>query len=117
MNRPWTKTYGPDVALEIDPDAYPSTVALFNGAVAKYGDRPAFECFGRTMTYAEVERASRAFDALRQDLAQLDSPPIVRIDPPDRALGEHAVLAELRVANPLACGVGRSYVIWARKTA
>jgi long-chain acyl-CoA synthetase len=66
MNKPWTKTYGPGVPLEIDADAYPSTVALFDSAVAKYADRPAFECFGRTMTYAEADRASRAFAAWLQ---------------------------------------------------
>jgi long-chain acyl-CoA synthetase len=66
MNKPWTKTYGPGVPLEIDADVYPSTVALFDSAVAQYADRPAFECFGRTMTYAEVDRASRAFAAWLQ---------------------------------------------------
>ena len=66
MNKPWTKTYGPDVPLEIDSNAYPSTVALFDSAVAQYADHPAFECFGRTMTYVEVDRASRAFAAWLQ---------------------------------------------------
>jgi long-chain acyl-CoA synthetase len=66
MNKSWTKTYPPGVPHEIDVNAYPSTVALFQSAVAKFGDRPAFECFGRTMTYAEVDRASRAFAAWLQ---------------------------------------------------
>ena len=63
MNKPWTKTYGPGVPLEIDADAHPSIVALFEQAVTEYADKPAFECFGRTMTYAEVDRASRAVAA------------------------------------------------------
>jgi long-chain acyl-CoA synthetase len=66
MNKPWTKTYGPGVPLEIDADAYPSTIALFDRAVAAFGDHPAFECFGRMMTYTEVDRASRAFAAWLQ---------------------------------------------------
>ena len=66
MNRPWTKTYGANVPLEIDADAYPSIVALFDAAVARFPDQPAFECFGRTMTYAEVDRASRAVAAWLQ---------------------------------------------------
>ena len=66
MNKPWTKTYGHGVPLEIDADAYPSVIALFDDAVAKYADHPAFECFGRTMTYAELDRASRAFAAWLQ---------------------------------------------------
>ncbi|MBV8399825.1 MAG: hypothetical protein JOZ17_13960 [Acetobacteraceae bacterium] len=52
MNKPWTKTYGPGVPLEIDADGYPSMVALFERAAAEYADQAAFECFGRTMTYA-----------------------------------------------------------------
>jgi long-chain acyl-CoA synthetase len=66
MNRPWTKTYAAGVPLEIDPDAYPSVVALFETATARYADQPAFECFGKTMTYAEVDRASRAVAAWLQ---------------------------------------------------
>ena len=66
MNKPWTKTYGPGVPLEIDAAAYPSMVALFERAVAEYADHTALECFGRTMTYAEVDRASRAFAAWLQ---------------------------------------------------
>src|SRR5260221_4884485 len=66
MNRPWTKTYGAGVPLEIDADAYPSVVALFETAAARYATKPAFECFGRTMTYAEVDRASRAVAAWLQ---------------------------------------------------
>jgi long-chain acyl-CoA synthetase len=66
MNKPWTKTYGPGVPVEIDADAYSSTITLFDNAVAEYADCPAFECFGRTMTYAEVDRASRAFAAWLQ---------------------------------------------------
>lgn len=66
MNKPWTKTYGHGVPLEIDADAYPSVIALFDDAVAKYADHPAFECFGRTVTYAELDRASRAFAAWLQ---------------------------------------------------
>lgn len=66
MSRPWTKTYGPNVPHEIDADAYPSVTALFAEAVAKYADLQAFQCFGRSMTYAEIDRASRAVAAWLQ---------------------------------------------------
>jgi long-chain acyl-CoA synthetase len=64
MNKPWTRTCGPGVPREIDADAHPSTIALFDRAVAQYADRPAFECFGRTMTYAEVPKQIHFLDAL-----------------------------------------------------
>ena len=66
QKRPWTATYGAGTPQEIDADACPSTIALFEDAVARFADLPAFECFGRTMTYAEVDRASRAVAAWLQ---------------------------------------------------
>lgn len=69
MKRPWTQTYHASIPHEIDADAYPSTVALFEEACARYADKPAFECFGRTMTYAEVDRAAHAVAARLQNRA------------------------------------------------
>ncbi|HYZ24370.1 MAG TPA: AMP-binding protein [Rhodopila sp.] len=66
MDRPWTRTYGAGVPHEIDANAYPSVMALFETAVRRYGDRPAFECFGKTMSYAELDSASRAVAAWLQ---------------------------------------------------
>ena len=56
MNMPWIKTCAHGVPVEIDADAYPSVVALFDAAVARFADLPAFECLDRTMTYAEIDR-------------------------------------------------------------
>ena len=66
MNKPWIKTYGETVPHEIDADAYRSVVALFEKAVAGYGDLPAFECFGKTMTYREIDAAATAVAAWLQ---------------------------------------------------
>ena len=107
MKKPWTKTYGPGVPLEIDADAYPSTVALFDRAVAEFGDRPAFECFGRMMTYAEVDRASRAFAAwLQKKLGVKRGDRIALMVPnvfafPVAMLGIHRVGAAQVSVNPL----------------
>ena len=107
MNRPWTKTYGANVPLEIDADAYPSIVALFDAAVARFPDQPAFECFGRTMTYAEVDRASRAVAAWLQkklgvkrgDRVALMCPNVFAF--PIAMLGIHRVGAAQVNVNPL----------------
>jgi long-chain acyl-CoA synthetase len=66
MTRPWTKAYGEGVPHDIDADAYPSIPALFATAVERFGDLPAFECFGKAMTYNEVDAASRAVAAWLQ---------------------------------------------------
>jgi len=66
MSKLWLKTYDAGVPEEINPDAYPSVVALFEGAAKKYADYIAFECFGQQMTYAQVDAASRAMAAYLQ---------------------------------------------------
>lgn len=63
MNKPWIATSGAHVPHVIDADAHSSTIALFQRACATYADRPAFECHGRSMSYAEVDRASDAVAA------------------------------------------------------
>jgi long-chain acyl-CoA synthetase len=64
--RAWLKTYDDCVPTEINPDRYPSIVALFEGAAQTYANNVAYECFGKTMTYNEVEAKSRAVAAYLQ---------------------------------------------------
>ena len=64
-NHHWLKSYG-TIPAEINPDAYPSVVALFEEALQRFADKPAFRCFGQTLTYADVDRLSRAFAAYLQ---------------------------------------------------
>ncbi|HHH89216.1 MAG TPA: long-chain-fatty-acid--CoA ligase [Aliiroseovarius sp.] len=63
----WLKSYDADMPEEINPDAYPSVVALFEEAAEKYADLVAYECFGQSMTYAQVEAKSRALAAWLQN--------------------------------------------------
>ncbi len=62
----WLNSYDAGVPAEINPDAYPSIVALFEEAAEKYADHVAYECFGHSMTYAQVNAASRAVAAYLQ---------------------------------------------------
>ena len=64
--RPWIATYGREIPDEINPDAYPSVVQLLEEAMLRFAARPAFRCFGQTLTYADVDRHSRAFAAYLQ---------------------------------------------------
>ncbi|MFV0299544.1 MAG: AMP-binding protein [Paracoccus sp. (in: a-proteobacteria)] len=66
MTKPWHKIYGPDTPLEIDADIYPSAIVMFDEAVTRFSDKPAFECFGKTMTFAEIDTASCALAAWLQ---------------------------------------------------
>ena len=62
-DRPWLQSYPQGVPAEIDPDQYRSVAAVFDATVARYADRPAYRNFGKTLTYAEVDRLATQFAA------------------------------------------------------
>src|SRR5690606_13897831 len=62
-DRHWLQSYPQGVPAEIDPDQYRSVAAVFDATVARYADRPAYRNFGKTLTYAEVDRLATQFAA------------------------------------------------------
>jgi long-chain acyl-CoA synthetase len=62
----WLSAYGGRVPDEIDPGAHGSVAGMLAGAMKRYADKPAFRCFGRTLTYADTDRLSRCFAAYLQ---------------------------------------------------
>ena len=67
MERPWLRQYPPGVPAEIDVSEYSSLVAMFEESFAAYGARDAFVCMGKSLTYAQIDAASRAFAAWLQN--------------------------------------------------
>ncbi|WP_334179421.1 long-chain fatty acid--CoA ligase [Pseudoxanthomonas sp.] len=63
QERPWFKSYPQGVPHEIDLEQYRSIVSVFDEAIGKYRDRPAFRNFGKTLTYGEIDKLSRQFAA------------------------------------------------------
>ena len=61
--RPWLEHYPPGVPRDIDVDAFPSIVAMFEQACARHPRRPAYSSFGVALTWAELDRQSAAFAA------------------------------------------------------
>jgi long-chain acyl-CoA synthetase len=59
----WLASYPAGVPATIDPDIYPSLPAMLIEACRQHAPRPAFECLGAQMTYAEWDRDSRDFAA------------------------------------------------------
>jgi long-chain acyl-CoA synthetase len=57
----WFGAYPAGVPRSIDPDAYSSLSAMLIDACRQHAPRPAFECLGVQMTYAEWDRDSRDF--------------------------------------------------------
>jgi len=66
MERPWLKHYPPGVPAEIDPSRYPSLVTMLEESFQANAAKQACVCMGKTLTYAELEAASRAFAAWLQ---------------------------------------------------
>ena len=64
----WLKEYPAGVPAEIDAGRYGSIAEMVETVCAKFADKPAYDNFGCSMSYAEVERHSRDFAAFLQSL-------------------------------------------------
>jgi long-chain acyl-CoA synthetase len=62
----WLKHYPKGVPAEIDVNEYGSVRDVFEESVARFASRPAFNCMGKTITFAELDTLSRAFGAWLQ---------------------------------------------------
>ena len=61
MERIWLDSYTEGTPHDIDPDAYPSLVAIIDEAIARFPNRPAFENLGVRITFAELDRLAKDF--------------------------------------------------------
>src|SRR5215470_15299869 len=62
----WLATYGEKIPCDINPDAHRSVLEMLEAAMQRFAERPAFHCFGRTLTYEDTDRLSRHFAAYLQ---------------------------------------------------
>jgi long-chain acyl-CoA synthetase len=69
--RPQLAAYGGHIPDQIDPDAYDSVVEMLEEAMQRFAGKPAFRCFGQTLTYADTDRLSRDFAAYLQHRLEL----------------------------------------------
>lgn len=66
MNRIWLQSYPPGIPAEIEPQHLKSLAELVDHACKTYRDQPAYEQFGVTLTYRQLDDLSRAFAAWLQ---------------------------------------------------
>ena len=66
MEKIWLKHYPAGVPADIDPNKYQSIRDLFEESVANFGERSAYYCMGKEITFAELGRMSAAFGAWLQ---------------------------------------------------
>lgn len=64
-DRHWVKSYG-SIPAEIDPERYSSVTSMLDEAMVSYSDKVAFQAFGQSLTYAEVDKLSANFCAFLQ---------------------------------------------------
>ncbi|AWH87456.1 long-chain-fatty-acid--CoA ligase FadD [Limnobaculum parvum] len=67
MNKVWLSRYPKDVPAEIDPLRYSSLADMFENAVNRFADQPAYINQGKVMTFRRLEKRSRAFAAYLQN--------------------------------------------------
>jgi long-chain acyl-CoA synthetase len=65
-SKPWLASYSPVVPATIEVLKFQNLGELLVDACKRFPERAAFTCMDKTMTYAEVERASAAFGAFLQ---------------------------------------------------
>ena len=65
---PWIKNYPEGVPATINPDIYSSLPDFEEKIAEEYGNTPAFQNFGSTMSYKELDEKSSAFAAYLQSL-------------------------------------------------
>ena len=68
MNKPWIEHYPSGVPVELPPHSYKSLADFLGEAFAKHGDKAAFKFMGKTLTYRELDEASKTFAAYLQSL-------------------------------------------------
>lgn len=96
MEKPWLNSYPPGVPETIDVDAYQSVVDVFNQAVAKYGDSPAFSNMGTTLSYADMDRLTDNLASYLQRLPNMRKGDRVAIMMPNVLQNPIAIFAVLR---------------------
>jgi long-chain acyl-CoA synthetase len=106
-DRFWLKDYPAGVPADIDPDSVSSLKQMFEDACRDYGSRPAFSNMGRTLSYSEIDRASRYFGAWLQKEAGLKKGDRVALMMPNILQYPIAIIGVLRAGmtvvnvNPL----------------
>ena len=71
MDRPWLARYPAGVPAEIDIDEFASLKDVLAASCARFAELPAFSSMGTTLTFRQLDEASRAFAAWLQKSAGL----------------------------------------------
>jgi len=68
MEKPWLKSYPPEVPAQIDLSGYRSIIDVLEQSCSKYKDRMAYHNMGAELSYSELDYLTRNFAASLQDM-------------------------------------------------
>lgn len=103
----WFKNYPKGIPAEINPDSYDSLIDLFETSFKKFGDKPAYENMGKTITFNDVDRYSAQFADFLQNHTNLQKGDRIAIQMPNLLQWVVAMFGSLRAGlivvntNPL----------------
>lgn len=108
--KPWLAAYPQGVPAQIDADRYASLAALLEASFERFGPQPAFTNLETTLTFADVERSSRAFAAYLQSLPGVERGDRVAVMLPN-TLQSPVVLFGILRAGLVAVNVNPMYTV------
>ncbi len=107
LEKPWFKSYPNGMQQTVDLDAYQSVAEVFESAVSKYADLPAFYCMGTTLSYQEMEKHTANLAAYLQSIPGMQKGDRVAVMMPNVLQNPISIFAILRAGftvvntNPL----------------
>jgi long-chain acyl-CoA synthetase len=107
MDKIWLSEYPAGIPAEVDVDAYISLLDVFEKTCARFEHGPAFSNMGATLTYTQLEAASRNFAAYLQNELRLSKGERIAIMMPNLLQYPIAMFGALRAGltvvncNPL----------------
>ncbi len=107
MDKTWLQSYPPGVSPDIDVNAYQSVAEVFDEAVGKYSELPAFANMGATLSYADLDRLTHQLAAYLQNIPGMQKGVRVAVMMPNLLQNPIAIFAILRAGftvvntNPL----------------
>lgn len=103
----WTDKYPEGMATEINPDAYPSVLAVLKESCERFANKPAFTNLGKTITYGELYELSGQFASYLQNHTKLQPGDRIAVQMPNVLQYPIAVFGAMRAGlvvvntNPL----------------
>ncbi|MCO7187652.1 long-chain-fatty-acid--CoA ligase FadD [Pseudoalteromonas sp. XMcav2-N-2] len=107
MEKIWLKRYPEGMPETIDPEHYNSLLELFDNSFKEFGQLPAYSNMGKTMTYQQVDEATKAVASYIQNTLKLGKGDKVAVMMPNLLQTPVTILGVLRAGctvvnvNPL----------------